>query len=202
MNDIKKIGRPRTFDYEVALTEALTVFWEKGYDGASIRDLTQAMGITGPSLYAAFGDKRELYLKAIDRYTDAENCEPIIKFETEEDIEQAVKQFFEAIIGYATEHESGARGCFLASSASTNIGQVEGVRERVQQSIVDTEKRLTARFDRAIKEGKLPADFPSRARARMMFDLRQGYIFRGRVGSSAKELRKTLNDYVQAVIRT
>ena len=78
MNDTKKIGRPRGFDYDTALLRAMGVFWDKGYDGASMRDLTSAMGITGPSLYAAFGDKRELYLKTIDHYCSADACSPLV----------------------------------------------------------------------------------------------------------------------------
>src|SRR6201995_3264849 len=64
------VGRPREFDTEEALSSALKVFWRKGYEGASLADLTEAMGITKPSLYAAFGNKEELFRKALDRYTD------------------------------------------------------------------------------------------------------------------------------------
>src|SRR5256885_4867094 len=62
------IGRPRAFDVDLALDRALQVFWRKGYEGASLSDLTQAMGINRPSLYAAFGDKEMLFRKALDRY--------------------------------------------------------------------------------------------------------------------------------------
>ena len=61
-------GRPREFDYEKALDQAMRVFWEKGYEGTSLPDLTQAMGINRPSLYASFGNKEELYKKALNRY--------------------------------------------------------------------------------------------------------------------------------------
>src|ERR1700758_5514377 len=63
-------GRPREFDPGEALDEALRVFWEKGYDGASLSDLTEAMGITRPSMYAAFGDKEALFRKVLDRYVN------------------------------------------------------------------------------------------------------------------------------------
>src|SRR5882724_6357466 len=63
-------GRPRTFDIDAALDAALHVFWRKGYDGASLADLTGAMGINRPSLYAAFGNKEALFRKALDRYVD------------------------------------------------------------------------------------------------------------------------------------
>ncbi len=66
----KRMGRPRSFETDKALDRALQVFWRKGYEGASLSDLTKAMGINRPSLYAAFGDKEALFRKALDRYTD------------------------------------------------------------------------------------------------------------------------------------
>src|ERR1700704_2217328 len=62
-------GRPRSFDLDKALDAAMQVFWQKGYEGASLSDLTHAMGVNRPSLYAAFGDKETLFRKALDRYT-------------------------------------------------------------------------------------------------------------------------------------
>ncbi|WP_299891750.1 TetR/AcrR family transcriptional regulator [uncultured Ruegeria sp.] len=200
MIDTKKLGRPRTFDYDEALMQAMSVFWTKGYDGASLRDLTKAMGITGPSLYAAFGDKRELYLKTIDLYADVDGCAPVVAFETEEDITKAIKGFLSEVVHYATEHESGAKGCFLASSVVTTVGQVEGVAERVEAAIDDTEKRLAARFDREIEKGTLPADFPSRERAALLYDLRQGYMFRGRAGWSSERMQQDLDSRVQMLL--
>ena len=68
------IGRPRAFDAEKALDRALQVFWRKGYEGTSLPDLTKAMGINRPSLYAAFGNKEALFRKAIDRYVHVTAC--------------------------------------------------------------------------------------------------------------------------------
>ena len=201
MINTKIIGRPRKFNYDEALRQAMIVFWEKGFNGASVGDLTKAMGISAPSLYSTYGDKRELYLKAIDVYTDGGNCDPILAFESEENIDKAVYNFFDAIIHYSTEHESGAKGCFLASCVSTNVGNVEGVAERIQKSITETEQRLAARFDEEINKGKLPPDFPSPDRASMMFDIRQGYVFRGRAGANAKALRQNLKDRVRVITR-
>lgn len=176
------------------------VFWAKGYDGASLRDLTGAMGITGPSLYAAFGDKRELYLKTIDHYRDADACAPLIAFETEEDIRAAIRDFLCEVIRAATGHESGAKGCFLASSVVTTAGQVEGVSERVQTAIEDSEARLAARFDREIAKGTLPEDFPSRERAAILFDLRQGYMFRARAGWDSARLQRDIDARVELLL--
>ena len=88
MNDTKKVGRPKKFEREDALMAAVNVFWAKGYDGASMKDLTTAMGINGPSLYAEFGDKHRLYLQAIDKYSNNDACAPLVALEQEDDIEE------------------------------------------------------------------------------------------------------------------
>lgn len=201
MNDTKKIGRPRTFNENDALLSAMNVFWAKGYDGASLKDLTRAMGISGPSMYAAFGDKRELYLKTIDLYADVDACEPVVTFETEPDIATAVKGFFKAVIRYATTHENGARGCYLASCVIANIDEVEGVEERLEKAINDTDTRLAARFEQEKEKGNLPADFPSIARARLMYDMRQSYMFRGRAKWTEAALQEDLDYRVNMIIQ-
>ncbi|NIA71323.1 TetR/AcrR family transcriptional regulator [Pelagibius litoralis] len=194
------MGRPRTFDQDEALLAAMNAFWTKGYDGTSMRDLTTAMGISGPSLYSAFGDKRELYLQTIDRYADVNACAPIVAFESEPDIENAVRDFLTAVITYSTMSHGGAKGCFLASCVSTTIGEVEGVAERMEKAITDTDDRLAVRFEKEKQVGCLRADFPSKDRARLLFDMRQGYVFRGRAGWSAEALLVDIDDRVRMVL--
>jgi AcrR family transcriptional regulator len=200
LNDTNKKGRPRNFDIDEALLAAMSIFWMKGYDGTSIKDLTKAMGISGPSLYAAFGDKRELYLKTIDRYADVNGCAPIVAFEAENNIAKAAKGFLTSVILYSTANNSGPRGCFLASCVSTSVGEVEGVEERMVKAIKDTDIRLAKRFDREKEKGALPKDFPSLERARLLYDMRQGYVFRGRAGWSAESLMADIEDRVSIVI--
>ena len=188
MTVTKKIGRPRTFEYDTALLQAMGVFWEKGFEGTSMRDLTGAMGITGPSLYAAFGDKRGLYLKAIDLYCSDDACTPLVALEQEDDIAKALHAFLAEVIRSATAHACGAKGCFIATSVVASVGQVEGVEERVKGAIAHAEMRLTARFDREVEKGTLPSRFPSKTRAALLFDIRQGYMFRGRAGWSSEQM--------------
>lgn len=200
MNDTKKIGRPRSFDINEALLAAMNVFWSKGYDGASMKDLTRAMGISGPSLYATFGDKRELYLKTIDRYADVNGCEPVVRFEAEPDIKAAVRGFLTAVIEYTANESSDAKGCFLASCVSTNVGEVEGVSDRMIKAIQDTDDRLTLRFERAVADGTLRLDFPSKDRARLLYDMRQGYVFRARAGWTTQQLSKDIEDRINMIL--
>lgn len=202
MNNTKKVGRPRKFDEDVALQAAVQVFWAKGYDGASIKDLATEMGLNAPSLYATFGDKETLFLRTIKHYTDHKNCAPLVAFETETDLSQAVRAFLEAVVQSALGADGGARGCYLGSCVSTAAGNIEGVDHLLQTAITQTIARLAERFEQEKARGYLPPDFPSAARARLLFDLRQGYVHRARAGFSPAVLTRDLADDVGAVLRS
>ncbi|MEJ6393820.1 TetR/AcrR family transcriptional regulator [Gymnodinialimonas sp. 2305UL16-5] len=202
MNVTKKVGRPKKFDRDQALLNAVGVFWTHGYEGASMKLLTEAMGINSPSLYAEFGDKHGLYLEAIARYAQDDGCAPLVALETEPDIAKAVRAFFEEAIEYSTDHESGARGCFLASCVATSAGHVEGADTLLREAIETTDVRIAARFDLEKARGTLPKDFPSEARARMLFDLRQGLVLRARAGFGASNLAANIDQGVAAVVHT
>ncbi|MFY0595238.1 MAG: TetR/AcrR family transcriptional regulator [Cognatishimia sp.] len=201
MNVTKKVGRPKTFDRNEALTKAISVFWKQGYEGASMKLLTDEMGINSPSLYAEFGDKHGLYLEAINSYANNDACSPLVALETASDIHQAVRAFFEAVLDYSTLHTSGAKGCFLVSCVATSAGHVEGTAELLRDAITSTDNRIKARFDHEIMLGKLPQDFPSADRAKLMFDLRQGMVFRARAGFSDFELAGDIDKCVNAVLK-
>ncbi len=200
MTTLKKVGRPKKFDRDTALMSAVNVFWLKGFDGASMTDLTEAMGVNPPSLYAEFGDKLNLYRLAIDRYASNDACSPLVAFESEPDIEKAVRAFLNEVIVYSTKHSSGAKGCFLSSSVATSAGEIEGVQELLKKAIETTDRRLAKRFDEAKTEGSLRKDFPSLERARLMFDLRQGLVFRARAGCSVKSMKTDIDQRVRMIL--
>ncbi|MCW9035275.1 MAG: TetR/AcrR family transcriptional regulator [Rhodospirillales bacterium] len=200
MTTTKKVGRPKKFNRDDALMAAVNIFWAKGYDGASMKDLTLGMGINGPSLYAEFGDKRGLYLQAIDKYVNNGASAPLVALEQEDDIEKAVGAFFLAAIDYSTKHQGGARGCFLASCVSTSAGEVEGARELLKKAVEATDTRIAERFEREKRRGNLPTDFPSKERARLLFDLRQGLVFRARAGLPGESLVENIEDRVQMIL--
>ncbi|EGR3032791.1 TetR/AcrR family transcriptional regulator [Vibrio parahaemolyticus] len=196
----KKTGRPREFDKEEALSAAMHVFWKQGYDGASMRDLTGAMNISGPSLYATFGDKEQLFKEAIDYYVNQNACKPLVVFETEPDIETAVRKFLFEIIQYSTDSVSGAKGCFLSSSVSTTAGELDGIEEMLKRAIYDTDDRLARRFELEKARGVLRKDFPSQARARLMFDLRQGVVFRARAGIEPQKIAEDIENNIKVIL--
>ena len=197
----KKIGRPRAFNKEEALTAAMKVFWLKGYDGASMKDLTTAMKINSPSLYAVFGDKHALYLATIDKYTAHDPNAPIVIFENEINIEKAVYAFLKAALNSATQNNLGTLGCFLSSCVATTAGTVDGVQEKLKAAILKADKRLIKRFEDEKEKGNLPANFPSEERARLMFDLRQGYTYRARAGLDSESMKSDLTFRVKMILK-
>src|SRR5271166_2829743 len=109
------VGRPRAFDVEKALDRALEVFWRKGYEGATLPDLTRAMGINRPSLYAAFGNKETLFRKTIERYIDGPGSHVALALE-EPTARAVVERLWSATIEL-TAGPRGPRGCFLVQAA-------------------------------------------------------------------------------------
>ena len=109
-------GRPRVFDEEQALEAALGVFWRSGYQGASLAELTNAMGISKPSLYAAFGNKEQLYLKALERYREQQLIKHAEALAAEPDVKQAMRVFLRSVATMLTSPELPG-GCMVVNSA-------------------------------------------------------------------------------------
>lgn len=196
----KRTGRPRKFDPDTALDAAIEVFWENGYDGTSLDDLTAAMGINRPSLYGTFGDKQALFLKALERYGNGVGSAPMMAFEAEADIAAAVKAFLKTALEGNSRPDKPARGCLLGTCAAAAIGQVDGLRDRLQEKRDASRDRIAARFEREKQAGILSSRLPARIRADLMLDMMQGQAFRARLGASQEDLLEGLDDRVAAII--
>ena len=148
-------GRMRQFDLDEALDRALAVFWARGYEGATLPELTGAMGINRPSLYAAFGNKEQLFRKALGRYQAGP-----MSFLTEALRKPTARAVVEAILsGFVrSQHDRAkARGCLVVSGALACGEEAEAVRRelaRLRQAIVAALRR---RFEQAVQDGDLPA---------------------------------------------
>jgi AcrR family transcriptional regulator len=150
------IGRPRAFDVDKALDRALKVFWRKGYEGASLPDLTRAMGINRPSLYAAFGNKEALFRKAIDRY--AAGPASHVKEALNQPTALAVtKRLLGGSIDLITDSRN-PRGCFMVQGALACGDDADRIRRELVKRRAAFEAALAERFERALAEGDLPAD--------------------------------------------
>lgn len=151
-----KRGRPRAFDREEALRQAMRVFWAKGYENTSMTDLIDAMGIASPSLYAAFGSKEGLFHEAVSLYNAEHGSEIWESLDREQDIVSAMRSFLGATARmYSTEGQP--QGCMIVLGARPGPQGESAVADDLRQRRNDSVHRLRQRFARAVAEGELPA---------------------------------------------
>ncbi|MGF1513777.1 MAG: TetR/AcrR family transcriptional regulator [Elainellaceae cyanobacterium] len=182
------------------LDAATEVFWRHGYDGASLEELTAAMGLNRPSLYAAFGNKHDLFIAVLDHYGAGAGRKPIAAFDAEDNITAAVRAFLEISLKGNTRR-NGARGCLFACCASTSAGSSPEVRKRLSAAYEATEARLRTRFRAEAAAGRLPAEPSPEVRAAHIIDLMNAQAIRARAGASRANLMAALEDRVAAVLR-
>ncbi len=194
----KSRGRPRAFDPEAALDAAIAVFWQKGYDAASLDDLTRAMGINRPSLYRAFGDKRALFERCVARYGEA-NVGGITASLQDADVQAAITGIYRAQAVAATESD-GPRGCLIACALPAAAGHDDGIRALTAAGISDMQQQIAARLARAVAAGELPGDFPVDSRAALAVDLLCAGALRARTGADAGTLAARAADCAAAVL--
>jgi AcrR family transcriptional regulator len=186
MKDICKrpTGRPRGFSCEAALDQAIPVFWAKGYEGASYRDLTSAMGISAPSLVAAFGDKRGLFEAAVTRYAATVAAKHVAALESADGLHDRLAAFFAAVIDSASA-EGQPTGCLVTCALADTAGGDAAASTRLKMLLSAADERLAQQFHAA---GFEPAE--SRARAQIAAATMHSLTLRARAGASKAELQQ------------
>lgn len=184
------VGRPRAFDIDRALDLALQVFWEKGYEGSSLADLTAAMGINRPSLYAAFGNKEALFRKALDRYADRPTAF-VVQALAEPTARAVVERLLLAAADAQTDPRS-PRGCLMVQGALSCGETADPIRLELNARRAAGETALRKRFARAKAEGDLPADASPGDLARYISTVIQGMAVQAAGGASRKDLRRVV----------
>jgi AcrR family transcriptional regulator len=182
------MGRPREFDVDMALDRALQVFWRKGYEGASMADLTETMGITKPSLYAAFGNKEELFRKALDRYVDGPGgyFQAALRKPTAREVVEHV--MYEAAT--ALTNPEYPPGCLAVQGALCCGDAAETIKQELTARRAKGERDLRERFTRAIAEGDLPEAADAADLARYVSAILQGMAVQAAGGVGREQLRK------------
>ena len=180
-------GRPREFCVDHALTEALRVFWQKGYEGTSLTDLTEAMGITRPSLYAAFGNKESLFRKALDLY-EREKLSYIGQALEQPTARKVAEFMMRGAVENATGGDGGPHGCLRVTAAVACGEGAESIRCEIMERTKSGKDSLVARFQRARDEGDLPADIDPEGLTRVLIAYLQGISVQANMGEPREEL--------------
>lgn len=181
-------GRPREFSPEKALDKALKVFWRKGYEGATLSDLTRAMGINRPSLYAAFGNKSDLFRQAVNRY--AEGPAGYIRDALEEPTARKVAERLLAGGVELVTDPKGPRGCFLVQSALACGDDADALRRELAKRRAALEVATRERFERAVSDGDLPASANPEVLSKYLLAVSQGMAVQAAGGATREELQR------------
>ncbi|GAA4228464.1 TetR/AcrR family transcriptional regulator [Actinomadura meridiana] len=182
------IGRPRGFDTDEALERALLVFWEQGYEGATLTDLTSAMGITRTSMYAAFGNKEELFRKALGRYTEG-----FAVYVAHALLESTARDVAAAVLSGAvrtTTRPGYPTGCLGVQGALAAGAAGRPARDTLTAWRDDGRFRLRDRFQRAVDEGDLPPDTDPGLLARYIMTVANGIAVQAAGGAGRDELQR------------
>lgn len=190
------MGRPRAFDRDKALDQALHVFWQNGYEGASIADLTEAMGINPPSLYAAFGNKEALFREALDRY-EARRDEIMAEAFAAPTAREAMTRLLEGAADRLSD-KGKPRGCLMVQGALCGGEECESVQRDLAARRAGGEALIRERLKRAKREGDLPSDADPAALARFVSTVLQGMSVQASGGATRKELRAVADLALQA----
>jgi AcrR family transcriptional regulator len=188
----RKRGRPRVLDREVGLEVAARLFWEHGYEGTSIADLTRAMGVTPPSLYAAFGSKEDLYRQALDQNIERESKRRSAALQGEMSAYDALAFYLDDVVQGVTDPRK-PRGCIVSTAVLQHAEENESVARAVAARREGSIQAIKARFDRAVSEGELPTDIDTDSLARFYAAVVQGMSAQACDGAGTATLKKLVD---------
>jgi len=152
----KRRGRPRAYEPEVALGKALDLFRRDGFAATSLDDLSAATGMNRPSLYGAFGDKRELYIKSYQRYRDDARAAMVDIFRADAPLRERLERIYRIALDIYLSGESGPRGCFTVMTAASEAVSDPGIRTMVVEGLTELDKAFGVCFRHAKERGELP----------------------------------------------
>ena len=167
------MARPREFDEAAVLDAAVDCFWHEGYEATSVRDLAARMGITGASLYNAFGDKRSLFRRALQRYAERSTCERIARLESTLPPKEAICAFLREIIERSLD-DGDRRGCLLVNSALEIAPHDPELGAEVAARLAEIEAFFSRALTAAQNDGSVPLDRKPTDLARLLLGITLG----------------------------
>ena len=188
----KRRGRPRAYDPEVALAKATETFWDQGYAGASLDDLSAATGMNRPSLYGAFGDKQALFKTALDAYMDQSRAAMIQAFRAGGTAREALTRVYRAALGRYLSGDVGGRGCFLLTAGLGQAVVDPQVRQTVADGLHELDQGFVQLLERAQKAGDLSPALDAKILGKTASLLMNALSVRARAGETREELEASL----------
>ena len=192
-------GRPRTFDIDAALDKAVEVFWKYGFQDASMQELTQAMGLSKPSLYAAYGDKEALYLKALQRYAIALVVRHGGALDDEPDGRRAISGFLKSMASMFADPALPG-GCFVVNGSADcgGLSMPPAVETALRGAMQGSEVLLLERLERARRDGQLAAHAKPAELASLFMSIIAGMGVMAKSGADVNKLNTVIDSVMLA----
>ena len=198
----KRRGRPRAYQPDVALGKALDLFRRDGFAATSLDDLSAATGMNRPSLYGAFGDKRELYIKTYQRYRADARAAMADIFKVELPIRKRLQRIYDVALDIYLSGEAGPRGCFTVMTAASEAVSDPDIRAMVLEGFAELDKAFAACFRRAREKGELPASADPATLAQLASATIHTIAIRARARTPRGELEAIVNGAIDLMVGT
>src|SRR6266853_3278458 len=198
---LKRRGRPRAYQPEVALGKALDLFRKGGFAATSFDDLSAATGMNRPSLYGAFGDKRELYVKAYQRYRADAAAAMIDIFKHPQPIRRRLERIYAVALDIYLSGDAGPRGCFTVMTAASEAISDPDIRAMVLEGFSELDKAFAACFRLAKQKGELPASADPQVLAQLASATIHTIAIRARAQVPRRELEAIVKGAIEVMVR-
>src|ERR1700693_4505826 len=196
----KRRGRPRAYQPEIALGKALDLFRKDGFAATSLDDLSAATGMNRPSLYGAFGDKRELYIKSYARYRADARDAMIEIFRDEMPIRKRLQRIYAVALDIYLSGEAGPRGCFTVMTAASEAVSDPDIRAMVLEGFSELDKAFATCFRLARESGELPQTADPEVLAHLASATIHSVAIRARARVPRKELEAIVKGAIDVMI--
>lgn len=198
----RRRGRPRAYEPGVALGRALDLFRKQGFAATSLDDLSEATGMNRPSLYGAFGDKRELYIKSYQRYREEARASMAEIFRQEMPVRQRLERIFASALNIYLSGDTGPRGCFTVVTAASEAVSDPEIRAMVLDGLTELDKAFARCFRRAKEKGELPDSAEPAVLAQVASATVHTIAIRSRAHVPRKELEAIVSGAIDVMVGT